>query len=302
MPWTAGYSKEEIPLSAEETISTLHGSPKSARNAKSALIHQLSHTFPQSIKQLHQHLTREMGRDITYQAVHKAVQELKNEGVILKTNEGWQLNTQWIENQGQFIRKTKQRYGEQTNRYDIDLKNSGPQRFEFDNHTDFSVETAKLVANNVLCQHGETAYWIMEYGWWTLKFHFNHLVLLHKLMKSSPRSCHLVQKKTPFGIWAQKQYEKVGGIGIIGKDLGLNDDFLIQGDWILQIHFQPEDRKTIEKYWKKWKNLEDCYKEFGLKKEPKMSIIATLNKNQEMAQYLSTQVEKTIQKETNHDH
>jgi hypothetical protein len=70
---------------------------------------------------------------------------------------------------------------------------------------------------------------------------------------------------------------------------------LVQGDWIVQVHFSPESKKIIEKYWNKWKNLEDCFKEFGLKPEPKMKITATVTKNPTMATFLSKEMEKYLE-------
>jgi predicted transcriptional regulator len=264
------------------------------KTAKTAIIDHLSKEFPLTTKKIHHTLQREYGIDVSYQAVHKALQELEKEKVLSKSKEGWQLDGEWLQNQEKFIQGTKQKYSGNKNRYDINLHSDKPQVFHFDNHTDFSVETAKLVANKILCKTNEPAYFLLEFGWWTLKFKFEHLFLLYSIVKSAPKSVHLIQKITPFGRWMQKQYERVGGIGTIGINMNLSDDFLIQEDWIIQVHFSDHDKKIIEKYWKKWNDLEDCYLEFGLKEEPRMAITVTISKNSGLAKYLVGEVLKLI--------
>lgn len=276
---------------------TKHAKPKTA---KDAIIHTLSTIFPLNAKKLHYTLEREQGMNITYQAVHKALLELENEHILTKNENAWQLNPAWLDSQENFIRQTRQKYAGNKNKYNIDLNYEGPQTFEFDNHTDFSVETARLVADKVLCKNKETAYFMLEYGWWTPKFKFSHLALLNKLMRSSPKSCHIIRKVTPFGVWVQKQYERAGGKGLIGLNVPFDDDMLVQGEWIVQVHLASESKKIIEKYWKKWKGLEDCFKEFGLKEEPKMKIIATVTKNPTMARFLSQEMEKYVEEAKNH--
>ena len=260
--------------------------------AKNAIIEHLAKEFPLSTKRLHHILEREYALNVTYQAIHKALQELEKEHIVTKMKEGWQLNNEWLQKQERFIQGTKQKYSGNKNKYNIDLTSDNPQVFHFDNHTDFSVETAKLISNKVLNQNKATSYMILEYGYWTIKFHFDHLIILAELMISSPRSIHIIRKRTPFGAWMQKQYERVGALGVIGSDVPFEDDFITQGEWLIQIHFSDESKKIIEKYWKKWKTIEDTFKDFGLKEEPKMEIQATVTKNPALARFMREQIVK----------
>lgn len=274
-----------------------HGKPKTA---KDGIIHTLSNKFPLTAKQLAHILQREQGMELTYQAVHKALQELEKENVLTKTKNNWQINSAWLDQQATFIRQTRQKYSGSKNKYNIDPNYDGPQTFEFDNHTDFSVETARLVADKVLCKNKETAYFMLEYGWWTPKFRFSHLTLLNKLMRNSPKSCHIIRKVTPFGTWVQQQYERAGGKGLIGINVPFEDDMLVQGDWIVQVHFSPETKKTIEKYWNKWRGLEDSFKEFGLKEEPRINITTTVTRNPTLAKFLSQEMQKYVDEAKKH--
>lgn len=276
---------------------TKHAKPKTA---KDAIIHTLSTTFPLNAKKLHHTLEREQGMNITYQAVHKALLELENEHILTKHENAWQLNPAWLEKQERFFQNTKKKYAGKINQYDIDLNYDGPQVFEFDNMTDFGIGIAKLIIDKKLCKNTEIGYFLMEYGWSSFKFKFVHLKILYQMVRSAPNSIHLIRKVTPYGKWIQREYERAGGIGVIGSDFPFQDDLFIQGDWVIQAHFTPASKKLIKKYWNKWENLEDCYKEFGLKPEPKMKIIATVTKNPTMAKFMSQEMEKYLKEAKNH--
>lgn len=239
--------------------------------------------------------------NITYQAVHKALLELENEHILTKHENAWQLNPAWLDSQENFIRQTRQKYAGNKNKYNIDLNYDGPQVFEFDNFTDVCVETAKLFMNQKLAQHKEPFYCIMEYGWWPLKFKFEHLELLRNMIVSCPNTVGVIQKKTNYSNWIVKQYERIGGIQApIGTDMQINEDIFVQGDYIIQVNISSDGKKIIDKLWKKWKNLEDCFREFGLKKEPKMEIRVIVTKNPTMARFMREQILRILEKAKNY--
>ena len=276
----------------------LRGRPKTA---KSTIIQKLAQEFPLTTKQLSQALQREYGLNITYQAVHKALQELEKEHVATKTNGEWMLNQGWLDSQENFILQTKQKYAGNKNRYNINLNYNGPQVFEFDNFTSVCVETAKLLMSRKLNPAAEPFHCILEYGWWSLKFKFEHLELLYDMVVNCPRSVGVIQKKTKFGEWITKQYKRIGGIQApIGTNMHVKEDIFIQGNYIIQIQLSEEGKKIIEKLWSKWENLEDCFKEFGLKKEPKMKITVTVSQNPVMARFMKEQIQKCLEEGKNH--
>lgn len=278
-------------VSETDSLGLLSYQPK---NAKSAIIQKLSKQFPLTTKQLSNAIQHEYGLEITYQAVHKAVLELEKDHILCKEKNQWKIDSAWLQHHERFIQQTLQKYQGNKNKYNIDLNFRGTQQFEFDNLTDFYVETAKLVAHNVLCKNQEPAYWILEYGWWTPKFKFEHLELLLKLSISAPKTGYIIRTPTPFGKWVSGQYARVGGIGKVGINFPVEDDFLIQGDWVGQFHTSDEGKKLIEKLWNKWKNLEDCFREFGLKNEPKTRVIATITYNPTLANFMRKQFDKYL--------
>lgn len=159
--------------------------PLKPKSTHETIIHILSHQHPLSTKQLHHVIQKEEGMSITYQAIHKALHEMEEETIIEKNNQKeWKLNPNWLEKQKKFYEKTIETYEQKKNKYYIDPNKNETQTFEFDNFTELCVETAKLVADSILCKNKESSYFVMKYGLWTLKFKFEHLSLLRRLVLS----------------------------------------------------------------------------------------------------------------------
>ncbi|QQR92498.1 MAG: hypothetical protein IPJ89_05120 [Candidatus Iainarchaeum archaeon] len=280
-------------VSETDSLALVSNQPK---NAKSAIIQKLSKQWPLTPKQLTHAVQREYGMDITYQAVHKALLELEKEKVLSKEDSQWKLNPEWLKQHHTFVEKAIQHYQGKKNHYSIDLNKTEPQYFEFDSFTDFCVETANLIGNKILCKNGEIAIVIMEYGYWSFKFKFEHLQVLLQLMLSAPKSVNFIRKITPFGKWIQEQYRRVGAVTKEnGAKIDIDEDLILQGNWIIEIQFSPKSKKIIEHYWNKWKSLEDGYREFGLKEEPKMEIRVKITKNIELANFMRKQFDKYLQ-------
>ncbi len=265
--------------------------PKST--VKDSIILLLSEKFPLTVKQIHALLKKNFQSESSYQAVHKILTHLGKEHIALKEKTTWKLNPLWLQKQETFFQQTLQKYGGNQNKYDIDLHFDGTQVFHFDRFTDLCVETAKLLSSRKLQPNKEPFYCVFEYGWWPFKFQFEHLELLYRMVKNCPNSRHIIRKNTPFGEWIGKQYRRVGGIGApIGTSVNISNDIFIQGDYIIEIRISPEGKKTIEKYWNKWKNLNDQFKDFGVKPEPTIHATVQITKNPSLAKFFKNELEK----------
>ncbi len=141
--------------------------------------------------------------------------------------------------------------------------------FEFDNFTDFCVETAHLVANRKLSPAGKPAYFALQYGWWPFKFKFEQLELLYKLGRNALRSFSVIQKITPFGIWIQKQYDRAGDPYRslpVGTTVNIQQDIFVQEDWIAQVEISPAGIKHIKHYWNNGKTSKTAIRNLGSRK------------------------------------
>jgi hypothetical protein len=94
-------------MPTEESLNLLNQKPG---NVKNALVQKLSRQWPLTAKQLSNALPREFGLNITYQAVHKALNELEKENVVQKGKTGYQLDERWIHDVLQISQSIAQNY------------------------------------------------------------------------------------------------------------------------------------------------------------------------------------------------
>lgn len=270
-----------------------------AKSTRELIVSLLAQKWPLSVKQIHFQLKKDYSTPVTYQAVHKLLIGLEKEQITVRNGSQWQLNSSWLQHQETFFQQALQRYSGNKNKYDFDPRFEGTQTFEFDSFTDLCVETAKLLASRKLNPKAEPFWCVLEYGWLSFKFNFGHLELLYTMVKNCPKSRNIIQKKTSFGEWIWKQYQRVGGIGApIGTHIGMREDIFIQGDYIIEVQISKEGKKVIEQYWNKWKNLNDLFKDFGLKKEPKIESTVKITKNPQLASFMKNELEKYFQPKT----
>ncbi len=267
-------------------------------STRDEIIKLLSEKWPLTTKQIYIELTKKNRRTITYQAIHKILTQLKIETTLKKTENRWGLDTNWLQEKSQFFTNTSYKYSNKKNRYSFDPHFNGTQTFEFDNITALSVETAKLLSDDSLQQNNTPFHCILEYGWWTLKFRFEDVELLYKMIQKCPASKHIIQKKTKFGKWIHKQYLRVGGNGKIGCDIGLKRDFFVAGEYVIDVDFSLNAKGIIKKYWEDWHELGDLFHEFWLKPEPEATSKVQIYKNNALAQFVKREVEKYVQTPT----
>ena len=231
---------------------------------------------------------------ISYQAIHKLLIELNNEKIIEKIGKEWKLKKEWLQQGEQFFKKSLDEYNGLLNKYNITVPFEGNKTFKFDNFTELCVKTAELLESKTLATNGNGCFiCVLEYGWWAFKFKFEHLELLYRMIKNCPTSKNIIRKDTPFGRWVREQYNKVNAISApIGTKIDLEEDLFVQGDYIIEVNISTEGKKMIEKYWSKWKNINDLFKDFGLKEEPKIEATVKITKNAEMANFMRKDLEK----------
>ena len=262
-------------------------------STKNQIILVLSRKWPLTVKQVYSLMKKEFFTAVSYQAVHKVLLGLEKQKVVSRIGSAWQLEQNWLQKQETFFQQAVQKYGGAKNRYLIEENFEGTQNFEFDSFSDLCVETAKLLTSKNLTQKAESFYCILEYGWCTIKFKFEHFGLIFGMLKKCPNARYIIRKKTRFGEWIWKQYRRAGGIGApIGTKIKIQEDIFVQGDYIIQIKISNPGKKIIRKYWKKWKNIEDTFKDLGLKPEPKIECKVKITKNPELANFIKQELDK----------
>lgn len=271
-----------------ESISLMKFNSKAS--SKQKIISILSEQWPLSSKEIFEKLKREYSHEISYQGVHKSVLELTEENIIQRDGSKYKLNTEWLLENRKFFEKTQQNYKE--NREKVDPNFEGTITFEFDNYSKCMVWLAELFSSRVLDTRGEkTLIGLLKYGWWPLNFKFEDFLLLMKMMGQRTNGYPIIKIKTPFGEWIMEQYKKAGAKGwAFDEKLELKNNIVIQGDFILEIEFEPEFEEYIMKTYSQLHTLEDLLKFYITKKEPKTKIKVKITKNPTLAALMEKQI------------
>jgi len=70
----------------------------------------LSQEWPLSVRGLHRRIAHSHARDVSFQAVHKAIRRLSTERIIEKTERYYRLSPQWMREAQQFLIQTSREY------------------------------------------------------------------------------------------------------------------------------------------------------------------------------------------------
>ena len=79
------------------------------KSTKDLIIDILSYSWPLTTRKIY-NLIKRKGLSVTYQAVHKSIKELLDQGIVIKQNKEYQLNIEWIKKRHEFIEKLKYAY------------------------------------------------------------------------------------------------------------------------------------------------------------------------------------------------
>jgi chromosome condensin MukBEF complex kleisin-like MukF subunit len=80
------------------------------KSTKDKIIDLLSSEWPLSLKRIYGKLKKRYGINISYQATHKAINELVEEKVLQKVKKEYKLNIEWVNNLERFSKKIKDIY------------------------------------------------------------------------------------------------------------------------------------------------------------------------------------------------
>jgi hypothetical protein len=72
----------------------------------------LSREWPLPLKSLHWRVAKEHGKEVTFQATHKALNRLVDQNILVKDERNYKLNIEWLEQLARFGAQTKQAYCE----------------------------------------------------------------------------------------------------------------------------------------------------------------------------------------------
>src|SRR3989344_2615957 len=113
-------------------------------STKQKIISVLGMEWPLTAKQIYERVQREYGANISYQGVHKIIQELEGGKILERAKSGYQLNIDWIQKSKKSLEDVEKRYL-QNKKIKIPENFQGSIEIEFDSFTDLCVSGAELL-------------------------------------------------------------------------------------------------------------------------------------------------------------
>ena len=262
---------------------------------KGEIIETISNNSQLNAKQIHSKV--KINKDVSYQAVHKALNELEQAKVIQKDGRVYSINQEWIDNITKKLNRIKSNKTRNSGEIKVNKNSETPQVFKFKSYSKLCVTMAELLKSRVLATKNDTTFiCTLEYGWFPFKFKFGDFLTLGEMMQANPGAINIIRTKTPLGEWILKQYKRINALSApIGTKVDIDHDLFVYDKYIIEIHFSKESKEIIKYYYNKTKSLNGIYREFALKKEPEMDITVTITKNPSLAKFLGNQLRETYE-------
>ncbi len=262
----------------------------------------LSEEFPLTTKELYNRIAKQ-GHEVTYQAVHKVLAQLMNEGVVEKKDRALQLSRNWIHRVKSYVLATENLYaGKKDIRRLIQRVDKEPVSIPFTDLSEMETTAGAILAERMLPKgKWESYYIIMDHALWPLKFNFEDFLLLQKVNQNNPNSCALIISDSPFDRWIVSQYwvsaKGTGGRAVIDPKAGrLKEDVIAYGEYIVRIRFSTETKKWMNKIYQRIHGLYNLLAFYYTNQidTAKVKVDLIIEKNPAYAQLVREKVERSI--------
>ncbi len=226
-------------------------------STKQKIIHVLGEEWPLTAKQIYTCIRKNSAITITYQAIHKTLKELLEDGIVSKMESKYSLSKNWVENVKQFGTSLHKRYFEGDSINIKKLLQEGSFNLRFKNPMQmgrFLVEFMKELKENPSTPIAFK--WF--HAWPLVGFSDEEMKGLRQIFSSGP--LYIAHKhEMPID---KISLEVFAGFGakIIKRNLQFNEDVMVVGDYVLHVHFDP--KKKLE--WHKMCMKTSKSNRFGL--------------------------------------
>lgn len=256
----------------------------------------LSQEFPLSLKQIYYIAQTQYNNMTTYQAFHKSAKQLVENNIIIKINNKYELNIDWIKDIEDFAHKIRNTYtnsdGDLIKEID-DVKVEGPiTELTFNNLGDLD-KYFVILNKNYLSQLDidEFVCGELRHTWWPIlnsREEYDNV----KNYKNYSNTRYICKGNSEIDYWVSNYYNKIGVLNKYDVDCAKHYDMWIYGDNIVQTILPNELNQKIDKYFVEPKSFTEFDTEGFLKEvfDTPFKVKVIINKNPFMAEHLKKQI------------
>ena len=272
------------------------------QNVKNLVFSILTHEYPLKLIQLTNHIRKRYGKAVTFQAVRKATLELVEDKVLIKEENEFQVNKEWIKESKEVIDNLYNTiYEERTIPRKVDSIGEEVSVFTFNSLNEMMKFWQNLIEDwfkkfkegdyNINCYQA-------AHGWEGLLHSDKEKNTMEQLKHKNIKSYVLFTSNTPLDKILLNFYRELGIKGAISKSSSQFDKsyyIATYGDLVVQTQYPLDLVKEMHLFFKKHKSLE----KFNLKElsdivNKKINIKLTVNRNINMAKQINQSILKEI--------
>ena len=214
-------------------------------STKSTIITILIEKSPQNIKEINEKFKKKDTKIVSYQRLHKAINELVEEEVLEKIGKEITLNEKWVANLSKFNELlTTRKVSNETE----------AKIYHFDTFIDVGKFLIKKL--NLTPNENKKGACFAKHAWSFFGLGENDYKQLNKLLTET-KFYEIIHNSTPLDRLFGKTIQDLGKIVKIGSKLDFGEDFLIKGNTLFQVHYTPEFAKDFADIFNEHKELEN---------------------------------------------
>lgn len=272
-------------------------------STKNIIISILSNDWPLETKKIFTTIRKEFGKNISYQGVHKTLNELLIEKILIKQQKCFSINTDWLNKVEEFASKVKSNY--QTN---SKLFFEGVREFKQEGDTQTivfnSYADAELYRKTLQTQYFSSKE--KKFSYVTQTAHLKSPLIYSEKSLTGIRevsamgiNCYLlVNGNSVIDDYCANYYANKFINVKLGANCAKKCDTMVLGDIVTQTYLPQELRTKINKIYEQTKSIEKIripkfYKEIYENQTPIKFIVM---KNQEIAEQIRQQTKNQFSK------
>jgi len=266
----------------------------------------LTYEYPLKIIQLTNLIRKRYGKNVTFQAVRKAILELVKEGVFEKKDRGFLINRNWIKESKKTIDELYQRiYLEKIQPKKIDSIGGEISIFSFNSLNEMMKFWQDLIDDwNKRFKKGDFKINCFQgcHGWEGLLHPDIEKKLMEQLKNKGIKSYALFTSNTPLDKLLMNFYKNIGVKTLISKSSSqFNKSYYVAtyGELVVETQYPGELVKKLDEFFKKNKKLKELnLKELSDIVNEKIEIKLSVTKNLEIAKKINQSIIENFLKRT----
>jgi hypothetical protein len=253
----------------------------SGDSSKNVVVGVLFEEWPLSAKEIFNRVSKLSSKEISYQAIHKIILSLLDEGTISKIENKYLIDINWVKKNQLLFSSLEKMLSE---------NNSFVQQSIFETVYEVDKFLVKLCSFLDLKEgEGMVLQWV---HFWIPLFSENEIYkkLKDNIAKSNFYS--ITPNDSPIDEWCVDFWKKIGLKGRSGIDFGFDLSFLVYKDLIVQVFYPTEIKNKIDSVYKSTKDplKLDINNFFNTIFEQKTRIPVLISKNKEVADELRDRI------------